>query len=115
MARRSTQKPGLEFRLHAGNFHARLLFYGIGFELPEKGSAAGEKWRHSHHPNISPWEVAPVVKEATHLAQPRSVVLLALAADPQIEFLTCRFRRVLTAGSSVGPSAREPLIAMTLN
>ena len=31
--------------------------------------------------DICPWETAPVVRRATYVAQPRSVVLLALALE----------------------------------
>jgi glycogen operon protein len=75
------------------SLRARFLLHGIlnsyweplPFELPALPAGNQNGWRRCidtslESPNdISPWENAPVVRQATYLAQPRSTVLLALA------------------------------------
>jgi isoamylase len=71
--------------------HARYLFHGIlnayweplTFELPPVPVESHQPWRRfldtalASPDDISRWERAPVVAQATYMAQPRSVVLLA--------------------------------------
>jgi glycogen operon protein len=75
---------------------ARFLFHGIfnayweplAFELPPVPGEGRQRWRRcidtalAPPDDISPWETAPAVDQAKYLAQPRSVVLLALALEP---------------------------------
>ena len=49
-------------------------------------------------PDGCPWETAPVVTQATYVAQPRSVVLLALALE-----------------GSPGKRSRSGMISMTIH
>ena len=74
----------------------RFLLYGIfnayweplTFELPPVPSESDQRWRRcidTARPSpddIDPWDAAPAVAEATYVAQPRSVVLLALSLAP---------------------------------
>jgi glycogen operon protein len=73
------------------SLHARFQIHGIfnayweplSFELPPV-DASGQRWRRcidtalAPPDDISHWSDAPLVPERTYLAQPRSVVLLAL-------------------------------------
>jgi isoamylase len=73
----------------------RFLLYGIlnaywellPFELPPVPAEGQQGWRRcidtalDAPDDICPWETAPVVTQATYVAQPRSVVLLALALE----------------------------------
>src|SRR5215471_6555897 len=72
-----------------GNFHARLLFYGIGSSCLRPVARRGKSGDvvstpHSHIQRYFSLGGRASSEGATHLAQPRSVVLLALAADPKI-------------------------------
>jgi isoamylase len=57
----------------------------LTFELPPVPTEGQQTWRRcidtalESPDDISPWETAPVVRQATYWVQPRSVVLLALA------------------------------------
>jgi len=84
---------------------ARFLLHGmfnaywepLAFELPPVLADRQQWWRRcidtalDSPDDIYPWETAPVVKQATYVAQPRSVVLFALALEgstgsvPQVE------------------------------
>jgi isoamylase len=69
----------------------------LTFELPPIPAEGQQGWRRcidtalDSPGDICPWETAPVVTQATYVAQPRSVVLLALALEgspgngPQVE------------------------------
>jgi isoamylase len=69
----------------------------LTFALPPVPADRQQRWRRcidtalDSPDDICPWEIAPVVTQATYVAQPRSVVLLALAlegspgSDPQVE------------------------------
>jgi isoamylase len=69
----------------------------LTFELPPVPADRQQRWRRcidtalDSPDDICPWETAPVVTQATYVAQPRSVVLLALAlegspgSDPQLD------------------------------
>ena len=69
----------------------------LTFELPPVPAECPQAWRRcidtalDSPDDIYPWETAPVVKQATYVAQPRSVVLFALALEgstgsvPQVE------------------------------
>jgi glycogen operon protein len=72
---------------------SRFLLHGIlnayweplTFELPPAPAASAGGWRRcidtalDSPDDIQPWQSAPVVDAAVYRAQPRSVVLLALA------------------------------------
>jgi isoamylase len=77
------------------SLRGRFLLHGmlnafwepLTFELPRIPAEGQQGWRRcidttldSPH-DICPWETAPVVTQATYVAQPRSVVLLALALE----------------------------------
>jgi len=81
---------------------ARFLLHGmlnaywepLPFELPSVPAEHQQGWRRcidtslDSPDDISPWESAPAVRQATYLAQPRSMVLLALALErsvPEVE------------------------------
>jgi glycogen operon protein len=59
----------------------------LTFELPPVPAEGQQGWRRcidtalDSPGDICPWETAPVVTQATYVAQPRSVVLLALALE----------------------------------
>jgi isoamylase len=66
-------------------FHVMLNAYWepLTFELPPVSAEPAERWRCcidtvlASPDDINPWNAAPVVTQATYVAQPRSVVLLA--------------------------------------
>jgi isoamylase len=59
----------------------------LTFELPRVATEPGQAWRRcidtalASPDDINPWSAAPVVKQTTYVAQPRSVVLLARALE----------------------------------
>jgi isoamylase len=59
----------------------------LTFELPTRPPESQHAWRRcidtalDSPDDICPWGTAPVVTQATYVAQPRSVVLLALALE----------------------------------
>jgi glycogen operon protein len=59
----------------------------LTFEVPAMPAEGQQAWRRcidtalDSPDDICPWETAPVVTQATYVAQPRSVVLLALALE----------------------------------
>jgi glycogen operon protein len=59
----------------------------LTFELPAMPAGGQQAWRRcidtalDSPDDICPWETAPVVTQAMYVAQPRSVVLLALALE----------------------------------
>jgi glycogen operon protein len=59
----------------------------LTFELPPVPAVPGQAWRRcidtalASPDDINRWDAAPVVKQTTYVAQPRSVVLLAQALD----------------------------------
>ncbi len=75
------------------SLHGRFLFHGmlnaywepLAFELPPVPADSPQSWRRcidtalTSPDDISRWETAPAVPQATYLVQPRSLVLLALA------------------------------------
>ena len=77
------------------SLRARFLFHGmlnaywepLPFELPPVPAEHQQGWRRcidtalDSPDDICPWESAPVVRQAPYVAQPRSVVLLALALE----------------------------------
>jgi isoamylase len=87
------------------SLRGRFLLHGmlnafwepLTFELPPVLGEGQQGWRRcidtalDSPDDICPWETAPVVTRATYVAQPRSVVLLALALEgspgsvPQVE------------------------------
>jgi isoamylase len=89
----SDQSHSLAFTLRT--LRARLLLHGmlnaywepLMFELPPVRTDRQQRWRRCIDTvldspyDICPWETAPVVTQATYVAQPRSVVLLALALE----------------------------------
>jgi isoamylase len=59
----------------------------LAFELPPLAPGSGQNWRrcidtalNAPH-DIRYWENAPLVTQATYVAQPRSIVLFALALE----------------------------------
>jgi isoamylase len=86
----SEHSHALAFTLRS--LHARFLFHGmlnaywepLTFEVPPVPAESQQSWRccidtaRASPNDICPWEAAPVVVQATCVAQPRSVVLLAL-------------------------------------
>jgi glycogen operon protein len=77
---------GARFLLH---LMLNAYWEPLTFQLPVPAER-GQAWRRcidtalAAPDDICPWETAPVVTQAAYLAQPRSVVLLALAlAAPQ--------------------------------
>jgi isoamylase len=74
----------VRFLLH-GIFNA--YWEPLAFELPWVAAEPGQAWRCCMDtalasPNdINPWSAAPVVKQTTYVAQPRSVVILARALE----------------------------------
>jgi glycogen operon protein len=70
-------------------FHAMLNAYWEPrtFDLPPVPAGRQQGWRRfidtarDSPDDICPWETAPVVREASYVVQPRSVVLLALALE----------------------------------
>ena len=96
----SDHSHSLAFTLRS--LRARFLLHGmlnaywepLPFELPSVPAEHQQGWRRcidtslDSPDDISPWESAPVVRQATYLAQPRSMVLLARALErsvPQVE------------------------------
>ena len=96
VARSGAQTPGLERPLAFLAFtlrslRARFLLHGmlnaywepLTFELPPVPAEHQQGWRRcidtalDSPDDISPWESAPVVRQATYLVQPRSMVFLA--------------------------------------
>jgi isoamylase len=89
----SDRSHSLAFTLRS--LRARFLFHGmlnaywepLTFELPPVAAERQQTWRRcidtalESPDDISPWETAPVVRQATYVVQPRSVVLLALALE----------------------------------
>jgi isoamylase len=89
----SDQSHSLAFTLRT--LRARFLLHGmlnaywepLKFELPPVPADRQQRWRRcidtalDSPDDICPWETAPVVTQATYVAQPRSVVLLALALE----------------------------------
>jgi glycogen operon protein len=89
----SDQSHSIAFSLRS--LHGRFLFHGmlnaywesLSFELPPVPAHHQHGWRRcidtalDSPDDICPWEAAPVVKEMTYAAQPRSVVLLALPLE----------------------------------
>jgi glycogen operon protein len=89
----SDQSHSIAFTLRS--LSGRFLFHGIlnayweplSFELPPVGADHQHGWRRcidtalDSPDDICPWTAAPVVKQATYVAQPRSVVLLALLLE----------------------------------
>jgi isoamylase len=89
----SDQSHSLAFTLRT--LRARFLLHGmlnaywepLTFELPPVPADRQQRWRRcidtalDSPDDICPWETAPVVTQATYVAQPRSVVLLALALE----------------------------------
>jgi isoamylase len=89
----SDHSHSLAFTLQS--LRARVLFHGmlnaywepLPFELPPVPAEHEQGWRRcidtalDSPDDICPWEGAPVVRRATYVAQPRSVVLLALALE----------------------------------
>jgi isoamylase len=87
----SDHSHSLAFTLRS--LRGRFLFHGmlnayweaLTFELPPVPAERQQGWRRcidtalDSPDDICPWETAPVVTQATYVAQPRSVVLLALA------------------------------------
>jgi isoamylase len=63
----------------------------LTFELPPVPADHLQGWRRcidtalDSPDDICPWETAPVVSQMTYVAQPRSVVLLALAFETSPE------------------------------
>jgi isoamylase len=88
----SNHSHSLAFTLRS--LHGRFLLHGmlnayweaLTFELPQ-APEGGQAWRRcidtalNSPDDICPWENAPAVTQATYIAQPRSVVLLALALE----------------------------------
>jgi isoamylase len=89
----SDRSHSLAFTLRS--LRARFLFHGmlnaywepLTFELPPVAAERQQTWRRcidtalESPDDISPWETAPVVRQATYVVQPRSMVLLALALE----------------------------------
>jgi isoamylase len=89
----SDHSHSLAFTLRT--LHARFLLHGmlnaywepLAFELPPVPAEGRQAWRRcidtalTLPDDVSPWETAPVVSETRYVAQPRSVVLLALALE----------------------------------
>jgi glycogen operon protein len=89
----SDQSHSIAFNLRS--LSGRFLFHGmlnaywepLSFELPRVDAGHQHAWRRcidtalDSPDDIRPWHAAPVVKEATYVAQPRSVVLLALLLE----------------------------------
>ncbi len=89
----SDHSHSLAFTLRS--LRARFLLHGIlnayweplSFELPPVPAEHQQEWRRcidtslDSPDDISPWDSAPVVGQATYLAQPRSMVLLALKLE----------------------------------
>ena len=77
------------------SLHGRFLLHGmlnaywepLTFDLPLVPTDCQQNWRRcmdtalDSPDDICSWETAPVVMQATYVAQPRSVVLLALALE----------------------------------
>jgi glycogen operon protein len=99
----SDHSHALAFTLRT--LRGRFLLHGIlnsyweplTFELPPVPAEARQSWRRcidtalDSPKDIFPWETAPAVAQATYVAQPRSIVLLAVALEespangPQVE------------------------------
>jgi isoamylase len=70
-------------------FHGMLNAYWepLTFELPKRPPKSQHAWRRCIDTALSPpddichWDTAPVVSRGTYVAQPRSIVLLALALE----------------------------------
>ena len=89
----SDHSHSLAFTLRS--LRARFLLHGmlnahwepLPFELPSVPAEHQQGWRRcidtslDSPDDICPWESAPVVRQAPYVAQPRSVVLLALALE----------------------------------
>jgi len=89
----SEHSHSLAFTLRS--LHGRFLFHGmlnaywepLTFELPTRPPESQHAWRRcidtalDSPDDICPWGTAPVVTQATYVAQPRSVVLFALALE----------------------------------
>jgi isoamylase len=82
----TAESIGARFR-----FHAMLNAYWepLTFELPPAPADGGQRWRRcldtalASPDDVNHWDAAPAVDAATYVAQPRSVVLLALALQPE--------------------------------
>jgi isoamylase len=93
----SDHSHSLAFTLRS--LHGRFLLHGmlnaywepLTFELPPLPSEGQQGWRRcidtalNSPDDIYPWEDAPVLTQATYVAQPRSVVLLALALEGSLK------------------------------
>jgi glycogen operon protein len=89
----SDHSHSLAFTLRS--LHGRFLLHGmlnayweaLTFELPEVPGGGQQTWRRcidtslNSPDDICPWENAPAVTQGTYVAQPRSVILLALALE----------------------------------
>jgi isoamylase len=89
----SDHSHSLAFTLRS--LRSRFLLHGmlnaywesLTFELPAMPAGGQQAWRRcidtalDSPDDICPWETAPVVTQAMYVAQPRSVVLLALALE----------------------------------
>jgi glycogen operon protein len=89
----SEHSHSLAFTLRS--LRGRFLFHGmlnaywepLTFELPKRPPESQHAWRRCIDTALSPpddichWDTAPVVSQGTYLAQPRSIVLLALALE----------------------------------
>jgi len=90
----SEHSHSLAFTLRS--LRGRFLLHGmlnaywepLAFELPPAPAESQQSWRRcidtalASPDDISPWETAPPVAQATYVVQPRSVVLLALPLQP---------------------------------
>jgi isoamylase len=95
----SDYSHSLAFTLRS--LRTRFLLHGmlnaywepLPFELPPVPAEHQRGWRRcidtalGSPDDICPWERAPVVRQATYVTQPRSVVLLALALESSPEVL----------------------------
>ncbi|MGH7796560.1 MAG: glycogen debranching protein GlgX [Candidatus Binatia bacterium] len=93
----SEHSHSLAFTLRS--LRARFLLYGmlnaywepLTFELPPVPAESQQSWRRcldtalASPDDIYPWDKAPLVKQATYVAQPRSLALLALALQVAAE------------------------------
>ena len=63
----------------------------LTFELPPVPTQGQQRWRRcidtalASPDDIYPWEEGPLVEQATYVAQPRSLVLVALALQGDAE------------------------------
>ena len=84
------------------SLRGRFLLHGIlnayweplNFELPPVPVESRQRWRRcidtalASPDDIVPWESAPPMGESIYVAQPRSLVLLSLALQPELESVT---------------------------